>query len=124
MNTSPTPDAFTIEQHGDLMLIAASPSIETIGPEMEQQVSEIILNCLRDQDSPLVLFDLADVQFFGSVFLAVLIRCWKLTTSRGGGMALCAVSPQARGLLRLTSLDTIFPMYATRREGMEALLSD
>lgn len=124
MSTSSSPDAFTIEKHGDLTLIAASPSIESIGPEMEQHVSEIILNCLRDQDSPLILFDLADVKYFGSVFLAVLLRCWKLTTSRGGAMALSGVSPQARGLLRLTSLDMIFPLYPTRREGMEALLSD
>ena len=124
MNTSQSPDAFTIERHGDLTLIAASPSIESIDPEMEQQVSEIILNCLRDQASPLILFDLTHVQFFGSVFLAVLLRCWKQTTARGGAMALSGVSEHARELLRITSLDMIFPMYPTRQEGMEALLSD
>ncbi len=124
MNTTPSPDAFTIERHGDLTLIAASPSIESIDPEMEQQASKIILNCLRDQDSPLILFDLSDVQYFGSVFLAVLLRCWKTTTSRGGSMALAGVSDHARELLRVTSLDMIFPMYPTRREAMEALLSD
>lgn len=124
MNTTPSPDAFTIERHGDLTLIAASPSIESIDPDMEYQVSEIILNCLRDQDSPLILFDLSDVQFFGSVFLAVLLKSWKQTKARGGSMALCGVSEHARELLRVTSLDMIFPMYPTRREGMEALLSD
>ena len=39
-------------------------------------------------------------------------------------MALSGVSRQARELLRVTSLDMIFPMYPTRREGMEALLAD
>ena len=124
LNTTPSPDAFTIERHGDLTLIAASPSIESIDPGMEEQVSKIILNCLLDQEIPLILFDLSDVQYFGSIFMGVLLRCWKQTTSRGGSMALTGVSDRARELLRITSLDMIFPMYPTRREAMEALLSD
>ena len=39
-------------------------------------------------------------------------------------MALAGVSPQAKELLHMTSLDMIWPMYSTRREAMEALLSD
>ena len=124
MNTSPSPDAFTIERHGDLTLIAASPSIESIDPELEEQVAEIILNCLRDQDSPLVVFDLTDVDYFGSMFLAVLLRCWKLTTSRGrddgprrGLAARAGAAPDH--LARHDLADLPHP-----REAMEALLSD
>lgn len=39
-------------------------------------------------------------------------------------MALVGVSPHAQELLRLTSLDMIWPIYATRREAIEALLAD
>ncbi len=124
MNTSPPPDAFTIERHGDLTLIAASSLIETMDPDVEHQISGIILNCLRDQDSPLILFDLSEVNFFGSNFLAVLLKSWKQANAVGGSMALCGVSDHARELLRVTSLDMLFPMYPTRHEGMEALLSD
>jgi anti-anti-sigma factor len=123
-NDVPSPDAFTLERHGDLTLVAATPALETLDPGMEQQVAEIIINCLRGQEAPLVLFDLSQVNFFGSIFLAVLLRCWKLTTSRGGSMALAGVSAHARELLRITSLDMIFPIYPDRREAMEALLSD
>lgn len=124
MSLSHSSDAFTIERHGDLTLIAATPALETLDASLEKQVADLIMSSLRGQEGPVVLFDLTDVKFFGSMFLAVMLRCWKLTTARGGAMALAGVSPHARELLRITALDMIWPMYATRREAMEALMSD
>ena len=124
MRTSKSSETFTIERHGDLTLIAANPALESLDPGLEEEAAEVILNSVRDQDSPLLLFDLSEVKFFGSMFVGILLRCWKLTTSRGGMMALAGVSNHAKELLHLTSLDMIWPMYKDRREGMEALLSD
>ena len=124
MRTSKSSETFTIERHGDLTLIAANPALEFLDPGLEEEAAEVILNSVRDQDSPLLLFDLSEVKFFGSMFVGILLRCWKLTTSRGGMMALAGVSNHAKELLHLTSLDMIWPMYKDRREGMEALLSD
>jgi anti-anti-sigma factor len=117
-------DAFTLERHGDLTVIAATPALEAIDPSLEEQVAEILMGPLRGQTAPQVVFDLSAVSFFGSMFLAVLLRCWKLASSTGGSLVLAGVSTQAKELLRLTSLDMILPMYSTRREAMEALLSD
>jgi anti-anti-sigma factor len=72
-----------------------------------------------------VVIDLARVDYFGSAFLQLLLRCWNLVTKvKGGQMVLCRVSQRARELLHLTSLDIIWPIYATRAEAMEALLSE
>ena len=71
---------------------------------------------LRRQEMPLAVFDLSEVDYFGSMFLALLIRCWKLVSARGGMMALAGVSDRARELLRVTSLDMVWPIYANRRE--------
>ncbi len=122
-NTTAT-DAFTIERHGDVHVFVANPSLETIDAGLETQVAEVILSPLNHNDNPLVVFDLSAVNYFGSMFLTLLIRCWKLTNARNGMMALAGVSPQAKELLRMTSLDMLWPMYATRREAMDALLSD
>jgi anti-sigma B factor antagonist len=124
MGTSQSPDAFTIERHGDVTLITATPALESIDASLEQQVANAVMAPLRGQEAPLVVFDLSEVNYFGSMFLTVLLRCWRLTTSRGGTMALAGVSQHAKELLRLTSLDMIWAMYPTRREAMEALLSD
>ena len=124
IDTSRSPDAFTIERRGDVTLITVTPALESIDNSLEEQVAEMILEPIRDQEGPLLLFDLSDVNYFGSMFLTVLLRCWKLTKAKGGMMALAGVGPHARELLRLTSLDMIWPMYQTRREAMEALLSE
>ena len=122
--TSHSPDAFTIERHGEVTLISANPALERIDASMEEQVADLLMEPLRGQDDPLVVFDLSRVDYFGSMFLTVLLRCWKLTTARGGMMVLAGVSNHAKELLRITSLDMIWPIYPTRREALEALLAD
>lgn len=121
---SSSSDAFTIEHHGDVIVIVATPALESLDPDLEDQVAEVLLAPLNHEIAPQVIFDLKDVNYFGSMFLTLLLRCWKLVSSRGGMMALAGVSPHARELLRVTSLDMIWPMYANRREAMEAMFSD
>jgi hypothetical protein len=58
------------------------------------------------------------------MFLALMIRCWKLALSQGGTMALCGVSNRTRELLRVTALDMVWPIYESKREAMDALQLD
>ncbi len=69
----------------------------------------------------MVVFDLSNVAYFGSVFLALLLRCHKLVNSRGGELVLCGPSAMARELLRVTSLDTLWAIYDSREEALIAL---
>jgi len=117
-------DAFTFERHGDLTIITATEAIERIDFGLEEQVADFILKPLRRQENPLIVFDLSRVENFGSMFLALLIRCWRLAVSQGGSMALAGVTDRTRELLRVTALDTVWPIYDTKREAMDALLLD
>jgi anti-sigma B factor antagonist len=116
--------ALTIERHGDLTVITASRELERIDLGLEEQAAELILKPLRRLETPLIIFDLSQVDNFGSMFLALLIRCWKLALSQGGTMALSGVSDRTRELLRITSLDMVWPIYQSRREAIEALQLD
>jgi anti-sigma B factor antagonist len=117
-------DAFTIERHGDITVITATPALERLEFRLEEQASGLILEPLDRQENPLIIFDLSKVDNFGSMFLALLIRCWKMSQSRGGSMALSGVSPRTRELLRITSLDLVWPIYETKQEAMEAFELD
>lgn len=122
---SSAPDeAFTIERHGDLTVITATEAVERIDFGLEEQVADLILKPLRRQDNPSIVFDLSRAESFGSMFLALMIRCWKLALSQGGTMALCGVSDRTRELLRVTALDMVWPIYESKREAMEALQLD
>jgi anti-anti-sigma factor len=117
-------EAFTLERHGELTIITATAALERIEFGLEEQVAELILKSLRRQENPLIVFDLSQATNFGSMFLALLIRCWKLALSQGGTMALSGVTERTRELLRVTALDTVLPIYDTKREAIEALLLD
>jgi len=119
--SNPLDDAFTIEQRGDLTVITATKDLEQIEFGLEELVSDLILKPLRRQKNPSIVFDLSRVDFFGSMFLALLIRCWKLALAQGGTMALSGVNDKTRELLRVTSLDMVWPMYGSKREAIEAL---
>jgi anti-sigma B factor antagonist len=122
--TTRSQDAFTIERRGDMMIVIANPAIETVGEGLEDLAARLILEPLKGVDEPVVLFDLEQVKYFGSVFLAVMIRCWKLVLAKSGTMALAGVSSHARELLHVTSLDTAWPIYADRQEAVESLMAD
>jgi anti-anti-sigma factor len=124
MNDSGSQDDFTIVRHGDVTVITACPSLETWDSTLVEQAADMMLEPLRDQEEPLIVVDLSRVDYFGSAFLSLLIRCWKLTTVKGGLMVLSGVSERARELLRVTSLDIVWPIYGTWREAVEALSSD
>lgn len=124
MTTSDNQDVFTIERRGGLTVISATPALESVAVGLEEQAADLIFEPLRRDREPLLVFDLTQVDYFGSVFLGVLLRCWKLVQAKGGTMALAGVSGRAKELLHLTSLDFVWPIYASRREAVEALLSD
>lgn len=124
MTEPDTDDAFTIERHGDIFLIIGSPRLETIEVGHVDSASALVLDSIRAASYPLVLVDLTDVDSFGSPVLAILIRCWKLVSEKGGEMALAGVSPDVRKLLKITKFDTLWAIYKTRDEAMQALAAD
>jgi len=124
MSNPQSQDVFTIERRGELTVVSATPALESVAMGLEEQAAELIFDPIRHDAEPLIVFDLSKVDYFGSVFLGVMLRCWKMVQAKGGSMALAGVSARAKELLHLTSLDFVWPIYADRREAVEALLSD
>lgn len=118
------PDAFTLTRHRDVMIIHASHVLEPMDPTLLEGAASILLDTLRGNKNLQIVFDLGDLNHFGSTFLALLVRCSKLAVSLGGGMVLAGVSKNAKFLLHITSLDMVWPMYGTAREAIEALESE
>jgi anti-anti-sigma factor len=112
---------FLIERHGDALVVIPAGSIESLQWTAVEQAAELVLDPLRHERGPLVVFDLHQLNYFGSVFLALLLRCHKLVKSRSGEMAIACPSPAAQELLSLTALDTLWPIYDTRQAALEAL---
>lgn len=112
---------FQLQWHGEIVVIVPASNVESMRWDLIEQAAEIVMTPLEDQEVPLVVFDLSDINYFGSVFLALLLRCHKLVKSRGGELVLCGASPMAQELLRVTALDTLWASYDTREEALDSL---
>ena len=114
-------DSFELKWHGSTVVITLASDIEDLKWDLIEQAAEIVMGPMREQEVPMVIFDLSEVSYFGSVFLALLLRCHKLVKSRGGELVLCGASDLAVELLRITALDTLWAIYDTREEALEAV---
>jgi anti-anti-sigma factor len=122
----PEPDSavFQMERRGDVTIFRPAAAIESIRWDLIEQAAEVVLQPIRREECPLVIVALENVNYFGSVFLSLLLRCWKHVSTKGGTMVLCGVSKRAQELLRVTALDTLWAIYQTEQEAVEALASD
>lgn len=112
---------FQLDWHGNVVVITPAANVESMRWDLIEQAADVVMTPLADQEVPLVVCDLSDVSYFGSVFLALLLRCHKFVKSRGGELVLCGASKMATELLRVTALDTLWAIYDTRDEALDAL---
>lgn len=114
-------DDFELEWHGDAVVVVPASSVETMSWDVVEQAADLVLAPLGRRTAPLVVVDLSRVSYFGSVFLALLLRCHKLVRQKGGELVLCGASKLARELLQITNLDTLWAIYDSRDEALEAV---
>jgi anti-sigma B factor antagonist len=117
-------DVLIIEPHGDFLVISVSRLIMGLDHSSGEILAGMILARIKEQEVPLVIVDLSGVELFDSMFLSVLLRCWKSAVTRGGMMVICGAGERARELLKIVKLDLLWPLYANRNEAMVALSSD
>lgn len=67
-----------------------------------------------------VLADLTDVTFIDSTALGVLIRAAKELRAAGGELDLVCPNQDIRRLVQLTGLDSVFILYTSLQEAMDA----
>lgn len=121
LNMPTASDDFRLEWHGNTVIITPSPNVEQMPWELTEQAADIVMEPLKSSASPMAVVDLSEVKFFGSAFLALLLRCHTAVKSRGGELVLSGPSKMARDLLKLTALDTLWAIYETRAEAIEAV---
>ena len=75
---------------------------------------------LDEQEVRHVIVDFHQVPYFGSSLLEVLLSIWSQEQLRAGTMSLCNVSAVGREILEVTRFDTLWTIYNTRAEALEA----
>jgi anti-sigma B factor antagonist len=114
-------ESFQVDRRDDIVIVTPSAAIEEMPENLVEQAAQIVLSPLKQGPPNGLIVDLSRVNFFGSVFISFLLRCHLLVKKQGAELVLAGVSDRVRELLRLTSLDTLWALYATKAEALEAL---
>lgn len=87
------------------------------------QLRELIENAIQEwDDSPQLVVDFTGVEFCDSAGLGVLVTTYKRVQHRGGRFVLvCPPGPVLR-LLRISGLDTVFPVHSRLDEAVSGTL--
>ena len=113
--------SFRIERHGEVAVVIPSPKVEEMHETLIAQAAKMVVNSLKEDPPAGIVIDLSKVSYFGSVFLSFLLRCHTQAKKHGSEIVLAGASERTRELLHLTSLDTLWAIYNTRAEALEAL---
>ena len=112
---------FQVKRHGDVAVIVPSPEIEQLPDNLIQPAAAMVLAPLKEDPPSHLIVDLAGVRYFGSAFITFLLRCHLVVKQRGSELVLAGVNHRIRELLRTTALDTLWALYESRQEALEAL---
>ena len=104
----------TREAGNGITVVAPTGRLDVAGaPALKEAIS-----ALGQNGAPRVVIDMEGVSFVDSTGLGSVIAALKLIRSRQGELRLAAPNQQVRVVLELTTLDRVFPYYATVEEAV------
>jgi anti-anti-sigma factor len=117
-------ESFQIERHGEIAIVTPSAKVEEMHETMIEQAARVVVQSLREDPPAGIVIDLSQVNYFGSVFVSFLLRCHSLAKKNGSEIVLAGPSEPARELLHLLDLETLWAIYDSRQEAIDALSGD
>lgn len=114
-------DVFRVETSGGTIIISPVGDINSFSGDLLSEAAEMMTRLIEAHESPMLVIDLIGVPSCSSVFMSFLLRCHKAVKARSGEMVLSGASQMLRELLALTRLDTVWAVYQTREEALDAV---
>ena len=126
MQTTSTPQIregqiFSREVYGNTLVLNPIIHLGSIHePEIAHETADL-LDLLKQNPSTSLVIDLGLGDYLGTAILGAVVKLWKRVSQTGGRLALCNVSGNVREVLRVTKLQTVWPIYDNRDQALAAL---
>jgi len=113
--------AFHTESEDKALVVVPQGSVSSLaGDEVSSELNDL-LQRLKAPGSNNVVLDFANVSYFGTVMLGAMHAIWKRVREENGKMVLCNVSDMGREILRVSGVDVLWPVCASRQEAIEKI---
>jgi len=111
---------FHTETQSSTLVVVPLGNISSLSGDVVQSDLECILAEFDQRRATSAVVDFCHVSYFGSVMLAAVQMIWKRVRSLEGKLGLCNVSQVGREILHVSKFDSIWPIYDSRQEALEA----
>jgi anti-anti-sigma factor len=112
---------FEIERQGDTIIVVPTVDLRELEYQWVEAGAKDVLDLLSSGDIWNVILDFHRTDYYGSTALGFFLWLWKGVRARSGRMAFCNVSEHEKEILRITGLDRLWPLCASRSEALEAV---
>lgn len=96
-----------INRTDDVALVRFGLSSICAGNDVDE-ISQTLRSYVCQNHPPKVVVDFANVRFFSSQMLGLLVDLWKKLRGFGGLLVISGIDPQLYRVFRITNLDKIF----------------
>jgi anti-anti-sigma factor len=112
---------FDIERQDDTIIVTPLQNLNELEFQRIEGGARTILRLLEDGHVKNVVMDFHKVDYFASTALSFFLKLWKRVRKNDGLMALCNVSEQEKQVLKVTMVDSLWPICASREEAIRAV---
>ncbi len=108
----------TIEHVNDIVVLSPQGRI-TLG-DGDQELGEAVRQQL-EAGSRKILLDFSAVNYLDSSGIGELVGCYTSILNRQGKLVICGLNERIFGLMKMTSLHSVFDVRESREEGLTVL---
>jgi anti-anti-sigma factor len=112
-------NVFEIEREGNTLIVIPRVNISELAFEQIQAELDDIVDSFADPSTKNIILDFQHTDYYGSTALGWFVKLWKEVARRSGRMIFCNVSNHEKEILKLTNLDHLWPICASREEALQ-----
>jgi anti-anti-sigma factor len=108
------------DRYGPTQVVHLGPAYNSLNEATVERVERLLLSCTDDPATTNLVVDLSHTQYFGSRFIEALFRAHNRMKRKAGKFALSGLLPYPEEVVRISKLDTIWPLFATFEEAVKS----
>jgi anti-anti-sigma factor len=107
--------------YGPTVVVHLGTSYNSLNEGSVERVERFLLSAAALPEAKYLVVDLSGTKYFGSRFIEALFRAHNRMKRKGGRFALSGLQPYPEEVIRISRLDTIWPLFKTPDEAVRVL---
>jgi anti-sigma B factor antagonist len=106
-------DDFMVKRYKSMTIVRLGTGYGSLDTGAAEELENRLLRLTAEIEPPYLLLDCRATACFGSLFIRVLMRCYKRLQSRRGKFGLYRLTSQLRQEIHFLNLDLLWPIYGS-----------